>query len=289
MSMMALTSVVFPHARPAGDCLDSRRIFNDSAFMGKPIVFLSHSSRDSKALARLKSVLEKKTHNTVDFFLSSDGESIPFGKNWVATIQQALERANLSFVFISPQSVNSGWVHFESGFVYGKGIKVVPVAMPGIDLERVPAPLNLLQGFNIHSHESLNNILAVLNKEFDAKHNELFSKKEYLEILGGDAQADTAAYFGGNSRKIQLLQVEFAAGLGFIDAVKRVLDSKHIEYNGTGDNEIASYGFRVARSRAPESVLAEIYPSTSVFAFEILDKASKATETKAPRNNNMSN
>ena len=248
--------------------------------MEKPIVFLSHSSSDSKVLTRLKTALEKKTHNTIDFFLSSDGESIPFGKNWVATIQQALERANLTFVFISPQSVNSGWVHFESGFVYGKGIKVIPVAMPGIDLGKVPAPLNLLQGFNIHSHESLNNILAVLNKEFDAKHQDLFSKGEYLGILGGDAQADIAAYFGDSSRKIQLLQIEFAAGPGFIGAVKRILDSKHIEHNGTGDNKIASYGFRVSRSARPESVLAEIDPGNPVFAFDILDKASKASGTK---------
>jgi hypothetical protein len=63
--------------------------------MEKPIVFLSHSSRDSQALNRLKVALEEKTHGTIDFFLSSDGESIPFGRNWVAAIQQALDRAHL--------------------------------------------------------------------------------------------------------------------------------------------------------------------------------------------------
>jgi hypothetical protein len=158
--------------------------------MDKPIVFLSHSSKDSEALNRLKTALEAKTHGTIDFFLSSDGESIPFGRNWVATIQQALERATLTFVFLSPQSVNSGWVHFESGFVYGKGIKVIPVAMPGLDLKQVPAPLNLLQGFNVHSHESLNNIFAVLNNEFKSTHQDFFSKESFDSIFGCDKETN---------------------------------------------------------------------------------------------------
>src|SRR4030095_4256431 len=123
----------------------------NSPWMEKPIVFLSHSSRDSKTLNRLKFELENKTHGTIDFFLSCDGESIPFGRNWVATIQEALEKAKLTFVFLSRHSLNSGWVHFESGFVYGKDIRVIPVAMPGVDFGKLSPPLSLLQGFNLHS------------------------------------------------------------------------------------------------------------------------------------------
>lgn len=61
--------------------------------MAKPIVFLSHSSRDDKLLGRLKELLLSYTGGAIDFFLSSDGQSIPLGRNWVHEIQQASEAA----------------------------------------------------------------------------------------------------------------------------------------------------------------------------------------------------
>ena len=65
----------------------------------KNIVFLSHSSRDKKWLVPFKKALEEKTNGTIQFFLSSDGQSIPVGYNWVASIQHSLDEAKLAFVF----------------------------------------------------------------------------------------------------------------------------------------------------------------------------------------------
>src|SRR5262245_39653334 len=119
--------------------------------MAKPIVFLSHSSRDHRLLGRLKELLVSYTGGAIDFFLSSDGQSIPLGRNWVHEVQQALDSSQLMFVFITPRSLQSSWLYFEAGYAYSKGIKVVPVAIYGVDLAAVPPPLSLLQGFNVSS------------------------------------------------------------------------------------------------------------------------------------------
>jgi len=148
----------------------------------KPIVFLSHSSLDKEPLAAIKQVLDKRAAGFLNFFLSSDGESIKFGRNWVVSVSDALSQAKLMFVFLSPQSADSKWIHFEAGCAYAKDIRVVPVCLPGIDLNRITAPLNLLQGFNLHSHEALGNIVRICNERFGVKIEEAFNEEDFYDI-----------------------------------------------------------------------------------------------------------
>src|SRR5688572_10690136 len=130
----------------------------------KPIVFLSHAAKDSGPLRPLKDLLHERAAGSVEFFLSTDGESLPLGQNWVVEISDALAKAKLMFVFLSENSVDSRWVLFEAGNAYGKGIPVVPVCLPGFEMKGVPAPLNLMQGFNLHSHASLSNLTRKINE-----------------------------------------------------------------------------------------------------------------------------
>lgn len=148
----------------------------------KPIVFLSHSSLDKEPLAALKEILDKRAAGFLNFFLSSDGESIKFGRNWVVSVSDALSQAKLMFVFLSPQSADSKWIHFEAGCAYAKDIRVVPVCLPGIDLNRITPPLNLLQGFNLHSHEAIGNIVRICNERFDVKIDESFKHDDFDNI-----------------------------------------------------------------------------------------------------------
>ena len=249
--------------------------------MAKPIVFLSHCSRDSKSLKLLKEALDKKTHGTIDFFLSSDGESIPFGKNWVASIETALNEAKICFVFVSANSVTNGWVHFESGFTYGKGVHVIPVAMPGIDLGKIPPPLSLLQGFNVHSHESLNNIFAVLNRTFDAKHSDSFSKEEYEQIFS--SSDDCNDYFKIGSSLISTLSLTISDNADPISKVKAYLEQQKMEFVLNKD-VVISYGFEMQpkpnnAGAAENKVAISIAPGSLRFAFETLDKALATDQT----------
>lgn len=150
--------------------------------MSKPTVFFSHSSRDKQTLTLLKDMVVEKTGGSIDIFLSSDGQSIPLGHNWVHRIQEALEEAKLMFVFISPNALRSNWIFFESGFAYAKKISVVPVGILGVDLGALSPPLSLLQGFNITSADGLNNIIALFNETFSHKHSGRFSDAEFRQL-----------------------------------------------------------------------------------------------------------
>jgi hypothetical protein len=139
--------------------------------VSKPTIFFSHSSLDKAQLSRLKDVFCVKTGGAIEVFLSSDGQSIPLGRNWVYRVQEGLEAAALMIVFITPQSIDSSWVYFEAGYSYAKDVRVIPVGFLGIDLAQLGPPLSLLQGFNITSADTLNNLVALTNDQFSHKHS----------------------------------------------------------------------------------------------------------------------
>ena len=151
--------------------------------MPKPVVFFSHSSLDGPMLRRLKELFVRKTGGSLDVFLSSDGESIPLGRNWVHKIEEALVSAKLQVVFVTNNSLKSGWMYFESGFAYSKGIRVIPVGFNGLDLSQITPPMSLLQGFNISNHEGLNNLIALVNQEFEHTHDPSFTRVEYDSLF----------------------------------------------------------------------------------------------------------
>jgi hypothetical protein len=149
----------------------------------KPTVFLSHSTKDRIPLQILRDLFMSRTGGSIDVFMSSDGQSIPFGRNWVHEVERGLDHARLMFVFVTPNSVRSSWLYFEAGHAYSKGVRVVPVAMLGIDLSTVSPPLSLLQGFNISSEGGLGNIVAIANQEFGHRHNEVFAREDLSRIV----------------------------------------------------------------------------------------------------------
>lgn len=150
--------------------------------MEKPTIFFSHASQDSSAILPIKNKLSSITANVIEIFMSSDGQSIPFGHNWVHKIEEGLNEAKIMFVFVTPTSVNSAWIYFEAGFAYSKGIEVVPVGV-GVNVDQLKAPLNLLQGFDITSADSLNNFLTVVNRKFNLTFPDSFSDDDYDAIL----------------------------------------------------------------------------------------------------------
>ncbi|MEK5164203.1 toll/interleukin-1 receptor domain-containing protein [Paenibacillus sp. FSL R5-0527] len=150
--------------------------------MNKPTIFFSHSSKDRDLILAIKTKLDSITGGVLEIFLSSDGQSIPFGSNWVHKIEDGLKQASVMFVFVTPNSIATNWIYFEAGFAYSKGIEVIPVGI-GIDIALLKAPLSLLQGFNITSGDGLNNFISVINKKFDYRFEEKFSDNDYTSMI----------------------------------------------------------------------------------------------------------
>ena len=242
--------------------------------MNKPIVFFSHSSKDKKFLARLKEMVVKKTGNSIDIFLSSDGESIPLGRNWVHTIQKALEESSLMFVFISPHSLRSNWLFFESGFAYSRDIKVVPVGILGVDLETLPPPLSLLQGFNVTSEESLGNIIALLNETFSHNHPTQFSDSEFEELYpkGEDAVLSVLGEYSSLTREIYIQIKEDDLKYERDDLVNKeieILKNAGVEFQRR-EYYIFTYGFSI--NNFQNYIKLEIDPGLTAITIPIVEE-----------------
>lgn len=148
-------------------------------------IFFSHSSSDAVAVGRIKERLKDLIGESAHIFLSSDGESIPFGKRWLAEIEGALKGAKLMFAFCSENSVKSSWVLFEIGHASGRKVKVIPVGLPGFDIGRLPAPVNALQGFSIRDYRGLNNLIEEINRINRSAHSAKFAESDFDKIFEG--------------------------------------------------------------------------------------------------------
>jgi len=158
----------------------------------KPTVFFSHSSKDKEPILILRNLLDKKTGGSLDIFMSSDGQSVPFGSNWIHKLEEKLNDAKIMFVFVTDNSVKSGWTYFEAGYAYSKEIKVVPIGI-GIDIETIGGPLGLLQGFNLLSYDSMNNIISIINQTFEFHFEESYTESDFSEVMNSFPQLDKYA------------------------------------------------------------------------------------------------
>ena len=149
--------------------------------MDKPTIFFSHSSKDRDIILPIRNKIVDITGGTMEIFMSSDGQSIPLGRNWVSKIEEGLKNAQIMFIFVTPNSIKSDWIYFEAGYAYSKEIEVIPVGV-GVHIGELRAPLNLLQGFDILSWDSLNNFISVINKKFNLSFKEAFNESDYVSI-----------------------------------------------------------------------------------------------------------
>lgn len=246
--------------------------------MEKPTIFFSHSSRNKNSLGKLKNLFNEITNNTINVFLSSDGQSIPLGRNWIYSIQDALEESKLMFVFISPDSLNSHWLFFEAGYVYSKKIRVIPIGILGMNLELLAPPLSLLQGFNIASSEGLNNIIAVINDEFKVSHDKKFRDEDYRDIFGVSFN-NSNNIFSDYGQLIDTIQIIFEDKSGYLDLylhIKRIseyLNTLNIEHFKS-NNTIDSHGVSIVADQIdePHSIKFNIDPMLSVVTLPIVSK-----------------
>lgn len=249
--------------------------------MGKPTIFFSHSSRDKKELSKLKDLFVKKTGKTIDVFLSSDGQSIPLGRNWVHRIEEALGNAKIMIIFVTPNSLRSNWIFFESGFAYSKKIRVVPVGFLGVDLNDIPPPLNLLQGFNINSEEGLNNLIAIVNDEFDYSHSASFTNDEYRDICMSSGAMSSKIFgeygalidnstFSIELKKDEFLNVKPEEVMGYI---ANSLKDEGVEYTRS-ENTIICHGISfLFYDNNPNPLVISIDPMLADITFPIAEKA----------------
>lgn len=219
--------------------------------MTVPIVFLSHSSRDADVVRALKEVLARHTLGAIEWWLSSDGQSIRGGKNWRSEVEQALRDCRLLFILFTPTARQSAWVQFEAGFADALGKDIVPIALPGFDIDLIPGPLQHKQGFNLRGSSGLNNIISVSNRVL-GRHDLLsFEESDYREAFAGLPQAnELSQLLDIYVREIKLRIGTSKSAIDVIDAKARKRLGEDLVGSKVGDEQVlAGPGFVVRQAR----------------------------------------
>lgn len=230
-----------------------------------PNVFLSHSGKDSIIINKIGTKIKEITGQEIPIFLSSDGQSLKLGKNWVSQIEAALKDSVLMFVFLSNHSIGSPWVLFELGHAYGRTIDVVPVGLPGIDIGSLPQPISLIQGFNIQNHNSMNNLISKINERFDKSYPLNFTQDDFERIFhesSSNAYRNTFKYI-----ESIVFYLQDKLKYSFIDIIPesyRIFRDKKIPIQYT-DNLLNLDSLKLLHETgiSPERITATLYPSLS--------------------------
>ncbi len=215
--------------------------------MSKNSIFFSHSSKDKEQLVKLKELFVDKTGGAVDVFLSSDGQSIPLGRNWVHRIQEELNKTTLLIVFLTHNSIKSSWVYFEAGYSYSKNIRVVPVGFMGVDLSNVPPPLSLLQGFNISNKDGLDNLIALINEEFGHSHASFFTDDEFNMLISDSntKEKNLPFFYAVEDINFELDTDELNCSReSAINILQKSLETQNLEIRDNS-NSIECFGLRI--------------------------------------------
>lgn len=131
-------------------------------------IFISHSQRDKEVAKRFKEVFDNfgtswmPNSTNVDVFLSSD-ISIEQRKTdqWKVNFEKNLEESSVFVILISPKSLNSRWVQYETGYVSAKNasrttdekIRIYQIGIGGVAEEECLLSDTYVK--NIEDHESI--------------------------------------------------------------------------------------------------------------------------------------
>jgi hypothetical protein len=196
---------------------------------------------------------------------------MPLGRNWVHSLENALTSTALMLVFVSGAALQSNWIYFEAGYAYSRKVQVVPIGMPGIDLAQLAPPLSLLQGFNLKSHEGLNNIIALLNSVFNCSYPPTFVEADFNSILGGPNEKGRAV-FGPYADLIDRLFLVFKNVKQdlHLNQIPLLMKAEDIGWQQE-ERVLRTYGMAVAKEDEGNEILISIVPVVATFALTLVD------------------
>ena len=122
--------------------------------------FISHITEEAGVAAKLKAALARDFLQMLDVFVSSDGESISAGDDWLKSIDNALQQSALMLILCSPSSIRRPWINFEAGAAWMRRIPLIPLCHAGLTPGDLPAPLSFRQGLLLTESRGLRQLYA---------------------------------------------------------------------------------------------------------------------------------
>ncbi len=133
----------------------------------KPLIFISHRSRDEHLAQALITLFNGVSGGRFDTFCSSKPGHIESSKDWLKTILARLRRSSDVVCLLTPNSVGGQWVLFEAGYATGrKPAAPVHVVALGMSLDEAikDSPLASHQGTNGDDCEAMEKLVEALLK-----------------------------------------------------------------------------------------------------------------------------
>ena len=157
-----------------------------STAQSKPLVFISHDSRDSDLAEEFGNLLSDVSGGTIKSFRSSDRKGttgIEFGAVWFDAIMTKLSDSTDFVAILTPNSINRPWLLYEAGLAKGKiGIIVFGLAI-GISLEKVSiGPFSQLQNCSNEEDQITKLVMQIISRNPDASPREE-AVRNYVKIF----------------------------------------------------------------------------------------------------------
>lgn len=119
--------------------------------MSEKLIFLSHITEEKELARIIKDAIEDEFAGFVSVFVSSDGETIKAGQNFLKVIENGLVNCIAAIYLISPSSVKRSWISFELGAVWIRNalnqkegndeIPALPFCHSGMTCSALPQPI----------------------------------------------------------------------------------------------------------------------------------------------------
>jgi hypothetical protein len=141
----------------------------------KKVIFVSHAHENEAEAMAIKKWLKVNLASAVNVFVSSDRKSNPTGSDWMNNVREHLEHADFAIYLMSPDGIESNWLHFEAGATSMKkrvrnpkcSIPIVPVCIGGVTAGSLPKPYDTLNAVTLPSDDGEAWLLKAVADEID--------------------------------------------------------------------------------------------------------------------------
>jgi TIR domain len=136
----------------------------------QPTIFISHISEESEVAVALKKLIKENFPQTLNIFVSSDGESIKMGRDWLNKVLKDLRSCAAQIIICSPKSVTREWINLEAGAALCRDIPIIPACHSGMIPIKLPIPLLLRQTAKLTDIEGMKKVIGDLAEVLNVNH-----------------------------------------------------------------------------------------------------------------------
>lgn len=221
----------------------------------KPVIFISHSSKDGAIANTLKEQIEMVLD--VEVFETSHFEAIEGGEEWFEVITRKLDEATALFVLVSFNSLYSAWVHWEIGYFHKRTMSEtidLPIFVGTVAGQNPFPTISNKQAKSLNNADELEVLLKSISRHFEQDISSNLWQPVITEIMqitpvhiSNESAKEklrdflTQDYVSG--RWIDYAELEQKMGFAF-GTVKVLIQELVLEYK---DNSTLSYFFEVKK------------------------------------------